>query len=250
MSYGRVPNVELTVSEKKEDEEEVFEEPVEEQPVVSDKKQKLKDHLAKCRVKSIAVRKEKKEIKLANKKPVGRPSTKAKKQTDLNVAVCPSDLPQEYKPSPEYVSSEEEEEVAEETVFTEKQKATKKPKAYKNVATSETSDAGYETMDYERLADMVANKMRPVPSKPSAPEPVYHEPPSNNFGFGNYEQMRAYENKIRDEERTKYNTEHETKQKEKAKRLDDATKKYFRKMPPVNILNPDNMWDNAFNPRR
>ena len=230
-NYGRVPNMELSVEEKKEEnEEEVFEEPV---PPADEKKQKLKDHLAKCREKSMAVRKAKKEEKLANKKPVGRPATKAKAPKE-------EEIPTTYQPAPEYVSSEEEEE---EEVFTEKpkpkQKAIKKPQAYKNVATS-------ETMDYDRLADLVASKLRPP-----AQAPTYHEPPSNNFGFGNYEQMRAYENKIRDEERNKYQLEHNTKQQEKAKRLDQATAKYFRKMPSVNFhKEPSNMWDDAFNPRR
>ena len=232
-NYGRVPNMELSVEEKKEEkEEEVFVEPVDE------KKQKLKDHLAKCREKSMAVRKAKKEEKLANKKPVGRPATKAKPKKE-------EAIPTTYQPAPEYVSSEEEEEEQEEEVFTEKpkpkpkQKVIKKPQAYKNVATS-------ETMDYDRLADMVASKLRPP-----VQAPTYHEPPSNNFGFGNYEQMRAYENKIRDEERNKYQLEHNTKQQEKAKRLEQQTKQYFRKMPSVNFhKEPSNMWDDAFNPRR
>ena len=238
-NYGRVPNLELSVEEKKEEkEEEVF---VEQPTPVDEKKQKLKDHLAKCREKSMAVRKAKKEEKLANKKPVGRPATKAKPKKE-------EEIPTTYQPAPEYVSSEEEEEEEqEEEVFTEKpkpkpkQKAIKKPQAYKNVATS-------ETMDYDRLADMVASKLRP-PAPAQAP--TYHEPPSNNFGFGNYEQMRAYENKIRDEERNKYQLEHNTKQQEKAKRLDQQTKQYFRKMPSVNFhKEPSNMWDDAFNPRR
>ena len=226
MSYGRVPNVELTIKEPKEDE--VFVEPKsEDPPPVDEKKQKLKDHLAKCREKSMAVRKAKKEEKLANKKPVGRPATKAKPKKE-------EEIPATYQPAPEYVSSEEEEEEEEEEVFTPKpkSKAVKKPKA------KSTS----ETMDYDRLADMVASKLRP-PSQPQAP-------PSNNFGFGNYEQMRAYENKIRDEERNKYQVEHTTKQQEKAKRLDQATKQYFRKMPSVNFhKEPSNIWDDAFNPR-
>ena len=229
-NYGRVPNMELSIEEKKEEkEDDVFVEPT---PPIDEKKQKLKDHLAKCREKSVAVRKAKKEEKLANKKPVGRPSTKAKKQEAI---------PKDYKPAPEYVSSEEEEQEEEEEVFTEKPKPTKKPRAYKSVATS-------ESMDYDKLADMVARKLRPSPAPP--PAPTHHQPPQNQFGFGNYEQMRAYENQIRDEERNKYKVEHETKQQEKARRLDQATKQYFRKMPPVNILNPDNMWDDAFNPRR
>ena len=65
--YGRVPVMEISNESKNEEEKEVFE--VKE----DDKKTKLREHLARCREKSAKVRAEKKQQKLLNKKPVGRP---------------------------------------------------------------------------------------------------------------------------------------------------------------------------------
>ena len=84
--FGRVPL--LNVEEEKSDKE-IFDKPkVKETKTsdeVDDKKLKLKEHLAKCRAKSVEVRKAKALEKKANKKPVGRPK-RVKENVVMEVA--------------------------------------------------------------------------------------------------------------------------------------------------------------------
>ena len=175
----------------------------------ADKKAKLREHLAKCREKSIAVRKEKAAVKKANKRPVGRP----RKHPIKEAAPAPDPEPE---PAPE---------IPEPSV----------QPAVPRVAVPPPQPE----MDYDRLAGLVAARMRPA--APAAVATVPAAAPQNANDMTAF--LNAFGNTVRENERAKVKAEREAKQKAQ---LDLSTKKYFSRLPKNTGGDP---WDALFNPR-
>lgn len=187
------------------------------------KKQSLAQHLAKCRAKSLETRKKKALEKKANKKPRGRPKKVKVVETETK-GVADSTLPQEpiqrtEDPEPEPTPPPTPETIPELPAM---------------------------TLDYEKLADMVAGRLKPKEKKPDTPPKIEPKPIVNNQQqVGNF--LSSYADLIRQQERTKLIEENKQKQKEK---LQQQTKNYYKKLPPVSLINSNNEWDNLFNGRR
>lgn len=214
------PQVELEVKEEppapKPQRKKIYKDGMNEQ----EKKEALKAHLAEMRQKSVAVRKAKKEEKQANKKPRGRP----KKEEE------PVPAPRSRSPSPDPTPPEPPK-AENKPVPTPPEAPSKKPEAYKSVNSS-------STIDYEKLAEMVAGKLRP--SQPvDIPKPT--STPTHNFSHT----LGEYETYVRKQEREKM--EQERKEREKADKLANANKQYFRGLPPQNFHKKENnSWANLF----
>ena len=180
----------------------------------TDKKAKLREHLAKCREKSIAVRKEKAAVKKANKRPVGRP----RKHPIKEAAPAPDPEPE---PAPEIPE----------------------PSVQPAVPRVAVPPPQPEMMDYDRLAGLVAARMRPaaVATVPAAVATVPAAAPQNANDMTAF--LNAFGNTVRENERAKVKAEREAKQKAQ---LDLSTKKYFSRLPKNTGGDP---WDALFNPR-
>jgi len=206
-------------AEQKEIKEEVKEEKEENVFVETDKKKKLKEHLAKCREKSALVRKAKAQEKKANKKGVGRP----KKSVEKKVVE----------------EEQEEEEEEEEEVFKEqpKQKIDKKPPPQ------------FDIEDLFNKFDERMNKKLEQFKTPPAPIPTPTPPPqvNNNQDFLNM--FKQQEDMIRSDERKKMNLE---KEQMKLKELEKANQRYYGRLPPSNLTPPteQNEWDKLLNVRK
>ena len=206
------------------------------------KKHDLKAHLAKCREKSIAVRKAKAEQKKKEKRPVGRPRKKK--------------VVEEAIPLPVTQDTEE----VEPNRVVEEPKEIQETRRVKSVEEQNPVQKQHQ-IDYELLADMLATKMKPTPhSQPhhfqSQPReiPKRNQPQTpaeyiNNNSMGNF--LDSYSNMIREQERKKMKEEAErNRQQKQQEKLQSATQRYYQKLPPVSLIQSDNAWDNCFNGKR
>ena len=219
-NYSRMPDVgsdEPDVEDKHDDL--IFKEPTQietsHSPKVSEsvdeKKQRLSEHLARCRVKSAEVRAAKKAEKQANKKPRGRPKK-------VKEPVAPT------------------EEVVLEVI--------EKPlKEFKEEEPKQNS----QQIDYEKLTNMLAAKMRPPTPTPTAkvtPPPPQQKLVNNQEQLGNF--LTQFGNVVRQQEQKKMAEAAVLKKKTD---LHKNTKKYYGKLPPTNFFEPTNDWDALFNAR-
>ena len=224
--YGRVPIIEIENPQKAE--KEIFEKPKEE---VDEKKQKLKDHLAVCRKKSAEVRKAKKEERIANKRPRGRPKKEvAFKEPNVKLEVITEELDDGTKVK--YPTEKE--------IF-------KEPVEEVEVEPPAPASTGFDMdMLLSKLDERIDNKFNAF--KPIAPAPVNETQPPQYFKY--MKEMKDHEDMIRSDERKKLSSEYENK---KLESLQASTKKYFGRMPPANLIpsaEPTNAWDDLLNPRR
>ena len=241
--FGRVPL--LNVEETDKVEKEIFDKPkVKETKTsdeVDDKKLKLKEHLAKCRAKSVEVRKAKALEKKANKKPVGRPK-RVKENVVMEVA-DQSEVEQSEPAQQEEIFKQEKPKVME-TIIEDK------------VLTPPPSNNMFDMdMMLNKFDERMDQKLKAfqTPTPQPTPQPNMGIDP-NVYGFVSY--MKDQEEKIRNEERTKYVNELEQK---KNDLLLQNNRKYFKKLPPRQFHQPvqqqqapqeNNMWDDLLNPKK
>ena len=243
--FGRVPL--LDVEEEKSDKE-IFDKPKEKlakatEPNVDDeKKMKLKEHLAKCRAKSAEVRKAKALEKKANKKPVGRP-----KQVKQNVVL------EVAEPKVEQV--EQSEPANEVEIFNSKTKRLETIIEDKVIEPPSTNNMFDMDLMLNKFDERMNEKLKAFQIPNTTPTQQHNmgiDP--NVYSFVSY--MKDQEDKIRNEERTKYVNELEQK---KNDLLVQNNRKYFKKLPPRQFHQPvqqqqapqeNNMWDDLLNPKK
>tara|TARA_R110002074_G_scaffold8831_2_gene35708 strand:+ start:1213 stop:1905 length:693 start_codon:yes stop_codon:yes gene_type:complete len=226
-NYSRMPDVGSDEVEVEEKDEMIFKDPKQietsHEPKVSesadDKKERLKEHLARCRVKSAEVRKAKKAEKQANKKPRGRP--KKLKEPLLPVV-------------------EEENQVVMEV----KETIPPTPNSVGIAKPDEPINKDFNMIDYQKLTDMIAAKMKPVAPVAKAAPPPQQKIVNNQEQMGNF--LTQYTQAIRLQEQKKAKEQMAAARKEA---LHKNTKKYYGKLPPVNYFQSENNWDNIFNPK-
>ena len=246
--FGRVPLMEVEQPSK--EEKEIFEKPKAE-PTNSedDKKLKLKEHLKMCREKSAKVRKEKAQEKKKNKRPVGRPKKVKEPKANINMVV--SEEPTIEDPLESIEEQAEDKTEVEifkpelETIPEDKVLPPPVPKAQ-------------PVFDMDMLLNKFDERMNDKLKAFQVPEPIA-KPAIPNMGFdpnvlGFVSYMKDHEEKIRNEERTKYVMELEQKKNET---LMNNTKKYFSRLPPRQFQAPppaqprqNDIWDDLLNPRR
>ena len=219
---------ETTVESSNQNENEVFI-----KTEVVDKKQKLKDHLAKCREKSAIVRKAKKEEKERNKvqKPRGRP----KKVNVLDDVVEEEDsdviapiVPNDFQEMPKQIIKE----------------------IPKEINNGIDMDLLLNKLDdrintrFNTLQDSLKPKEIPK-SDYIAPKEIPKQNPQDDL----LKMMNDREQMIRNDERSKYKKEQEQ---SKLETLQKSTKKYFGRLPPTDLFapQPQNEWDNLFQTRK
>jgi hypothetical protein len=246
--FGRVPI--LNVEEEKSDKE-IFDKPkakATEPNVDDEKKIKLKEHLAKCRAKSAEVRKAKALEKKANKKPVGRPKqVKFKENVVMEVA---EQEPEEPAP-------------AEEEIFNSKTKRLETIIEDKVIEPPSTNNMFDMDMMLNKFDERMNEKLKAFQTPTPHPTPQSNTSEAvslktmgidpNVYSFVSY--MKDQEEKIRNEERTKYVNELEQK---KNDLLVQNNRKYFKKLPPRQFHQPvqqqtpqeNNMWDDLLNPKK
>ena len=253
--FGRVPL--LDVEEVDKPDKEIFEKqsnnpmdkpaPSTAPPTVplDDKKLKLKEHLAKCRLKSAEVRKAKALEKKANKKPVGRPKRVAEKMV----------LDIEDTPPVSHLTAKDN---TEEEIFVPAVKVMPTIKEEEDkVLTPPPSNNMFDMdMMLNKFDERMDQKLKAfqTPTPQPTPQPNMGIDP-NVYGFVSY--MKDQEEKIRNEERSKYVNELEQK---KNDLLLQNNRKYFKKLPSRQFHQPvqhhqqapqeNNMWDDLLNPKR
>tara|TARA_R110001592_G_scaffold104473_6_gene293934 strand:+ start:205 stop:948 length:744 start_codon:yes stop_codon:yes gene_type:complete len=240
-NYSRMPDVLSNEKEEEIKEEMIFKEPdkiirnptpkTSENP--DEKKQRLKEHLARCREKSAIVRKQKKEEKLKNKKPRGRPKKKVVEEVIDN---GDNDNIDDNIETKESVLMKIEEKTVENI---------EKEVGVGVAVKDEPINKNFNMIDYEKLTNMIYEKMTPKTNTPK-PVPVQTPPKIVNNQNQLNDFLKNYSSAIRIQEQNKYKQEQEQKQKEE---LHKRTKKYYGKLPPTNYFQPENDWDNIFNPR-
>jgi hypothetical protein len=248
--FGRVPI--LNVEEEKSDKE-IFDKPkakATEPNVDDEKKIKLKEHLAKCREKSAEVRKAKALEKKANKKPVGRPK-QVKFKENVVLAVEQPQEPEEPAPAEEEIFNSKTKRL--ETIIEDK---VIEPPTNNMFDMDMMLNKFDERMDQKLKAFQTpqSNTSEAVSLKTMGIDP-------NVYGFVSY--MKDQEEKIRNEERTKYVNELEQKKNDlllqkKNDLLLQNNRKYFKKLPPRQFHQPvqqqtpqeNNMWDDLLNPKK
>tara|TARA_R110000772_G_scaffold103790_1_gene205021 strand:- start:251 stop:1003 length:753 start_codon:yes stop_codon:yes gene_type:complete len=245
--FGRVPL--LDVEETDKSDKEIFDKPkVKETKTsaeVDDKKLKLKEHLAKCRAKSVEVRKAKALEKKANKKPVGRP-----KRVKENVVMEVAEQAEQSEPKVE--QSEPANEVE---IFNSKTKRLETIIEDKVLTPTPSNNMFDMDMMLNKFDERMDQKLKAfqTPTPQSTPQPNMGIDP-NVYGFVSY--MKDQEEKIRNEERTKYVNELEQK---KNDLILQNNRKYFKKLPQRQFHQPvqqqqapqeNNMWDDLLNPKR
>tara|TARA_R110000744_G_scaffold275748_3_gene388567 strand:+ start:765 stop:1562 length:798 start_codon:yes stop_codon:yes gene_type:complete len=260
--FGRVPILNVDVEEKTD--KEIFDKPeaksgLKQTNVDDDKKIKLKEHLAKCRAKSAEVRKAKALEKKANKKPVGRPK-RATENVVLTVEQSADHAPQAPAEEPA-----EEPAVAEDEIFNSKTKRLEtikeSPPPTNNTSEAKSTNNMFDMdMMLNKIDERMNEKLKAhLQSQSSIPTTSEAKPQSNMgldpnvYSFVSY--MKDQEEKIRNEERTKYVNELEQK---KNDLLVQNNRKYFKKLPqrqfhqPIQQQTPqeNNMWDDLLNPKK
>ena len=216
---------------------------------LDEKKMKLKEHLAKCRLKSAEVRKAKALEKKANKKPVGRPKRVAEKMV-LDIEDTPP------------VSQEEIFVPAVKVMPTIKEDKQSKPTDKQSNHTDKELSPPPPTnsmFDMDMMLNKFDERMNQKLKAFHQPEPIK---PQHNMGidpnvYGFVSYMKDQEEKIRNEERSKYVNELEQK---KNDLLLQNNRKYFKKLPSRQFHQPvqqhqqapqeNNMWDDLLNPKR
>ena len=253
--FGRVPLMEVEQPAK--EEKEIFDKPtakqVEPSNAETEKKLKLKEHLARCREKSAVVRKAKATEKKKNKRPVGRPKKVKDPMNNIKMVVEPE--PETIKEEPLDTIQEDAEDKTEVEIFKQKDKLIqvletpelipRPPPPVPKAQPSFDMDMLLNKFD-QRMNDKLKAFQVPAPANPS----MGFDP--NVLGFVSY--MKDQEEKIRNEERTKYVRELEQKKNET---LMHNTKKYFSRLPPRQFQAPppaeprqNDIWDDLLNPRR
>ena len=251
--FGRVPLMEVEQPAK--EEKEIFEKPKTEPPTNSaedEKKLKLKEHLKMCREKSAKVRKEKAQEKKKNKRPVGRPKKVKEPKPNINMVVEQTPVVEE---EPLDHIQEQAEDKTEVEIFKPELKTIPEDKVLEPPPPVPKAQPVFD-MDMllnkfdERMNDKLKAFQVPEPvAKPAIPSMGFDP---NVLGFVTY--MKDQEEKIRNEERTKYVMELEQKKNET---LMNNTKKYFSRLPPRQFQAPppaqprqNDIWDDLLNPRR
>ena len=250
--FGRVPLMEVEQPAK--EEKEIFEKPKADSKTNSaeaedDKKLKLKEHLKMCREKSAKVRKEKAQEKKKNKRPVGRPKKVKEPKPNINMVVAEEPTIEDPLESIEEQAEDKTEvEIFKpelETIPEDKVLPPPVPKAQ-------------PVFDMDMLLNKFDERMNDKLKAFQVPEPIA-KPAIPNMGFdpnvlGFVSYMKDQEEKIRNEERTKYVMELEQKKNET---LMNNTKKYFSRLPPRQFQAPppaqprqNDIWDDLLNPRR
>ena len=245
--YGRVPQIpqENPQAEQKEVFNTQTTKPQKEPTQTEDKKKlDLKAHLAKCREKSLAVRRAKAEERKKNKKPRGRP----KKE---NVKMELEEKEQTLDDGTKVKWAEEKKEP--EKVFN-------KPKSDLDNIQNDVMEKDQPKSNAMFDMDMLLNKLderMDAKLKQFAPPPKQELPPAQHQDYkyfpnqtdlnAFYTNFKAQEDKIREDERNKILAEAK---KQKEEKLKADTARYFRKMPPATLINSDNAWDNLLNPKK
>jgi len=210
-------------------------------PVLSEdeqaaKKKRLHEHLAMCREKSAISRAKLKAERIANKKPRGRP----KKMATYDDAVPPPKVEAEPVVAPPLETIPE---VEEEN----KVVAPPVPKAAGIAKPDKPINQDFNMIDYDKLTNMLAEKMRPAPAKvvtkaPAPPKPI--EPANNQNQMSNF--LEQYGKAIREDENKKMKAHQAS---EKKKKLHEHTRRYYGKLAPVDMFQETNDWDSLFNTR-
>lgn len=100
------------------------------------------------------------------------------------------------------------------------------------------------SLDYEKLSELVAQKLKPQQQPVKQPPPQKVLPQQDNQQV-NYQQLKLLEQKIREDERKKIQAENEAKnQSQKKKQLENHA--YFQRLPGLDITD-NKYWDNLFN---
>ena len=243
-NYSRMPNVDSGEPEEKE--EMIFKEPdtiardpTPKQPEnPDDKKKRLSDHLARCREKSKVVRAKKKEERIANKKPRGRPKKKVEVNENAN-EIKVIDNSEEIDNTKASLEMKVEEVPKKKLEF--KPKEEPKKLATGIAQPDEPINKNFNMIDYEKLSNMVAQKMKPVVRNESVQEKKIV---NNQEQMGNF--LKQYGDAVRVQEQKRIQKEKEDKEKEDFKK---RTKRYYGKLPAPDLFSENN-WDNIFNPRR
>ena len=91
---------------------------------------------------------------------------------------------------------------------------------------------------------MVAGRMKPPPpiTKPTIQTMPQTPMINNQQEVGTF--LTGYADMIRQNERQNMTKEREQRQQQN---LEQATKNYYGKLPPVSLIKSDNAWDNLFN---
>ena len=250
--FGRVPLMEVEQPSK--EEKEIFEKPKAE-PTNSedDKKLKLKEHLKMCREKSAKVRKEKAQEKKKNKRPVGRPKKVKEPKANINMVVAEEPTIEEDSTTSEIV--EQAEDKTEVEIFKPELETIPEDKV---LPPPPPVPKAQPVFDMDMLLNKFDERMNDKLKAFQVPEPIA-KPAIPNMGFdpnvlGFVSYMKDHEEKIRNEERTKYVMELEQKKNET---LMNNTKKYFSRLPPRQFQAPppaqprqNDIWDDLLNPRR
>ena len=252
--FGRVPLMEVEQPAK--EEKEIFDKPTTKQAEPSNeedaKKMKLKEHLKMCREKSAEVRKAKAQEKKKNKRPVGRPKKVKEPKPNINMVVA------EAEPSIEEPLDHIQEQAEDKTeveIFKPELKTIPEDKVLEPPPPPVPKAQPVFDMDMllNKFDERMNNKLKAfqVPATPAPSIPSMGFDP-NVLGFVTY--MKDQEEKIRNEERTKYVMELEQKKNET---LMHNTKKYFSRLPPRQFQAPppaqprqNDIWDDLLNPRR
>lgn len=273
--YGRVPIMDI---------EEIANEPEKEskngalgcpQDEPIDKKLKMKEHLARCREKSMEVRKANALEKKANKKPRGRPKKvieDIKENLEENVGddvgevqifTQPKKPTNKVKKEPKQaIIKQEEIEPQDEMIIPPKSqndlmidmfsqfedRMNKKFDSFNiNLLEKDSKNGGLGVRPQSAPINI------PDPTPKQTPTPAPQQAPlqqQDMFGFMTY--MKEQEQMIRNEERKKITEELQQK---KAELQHKNTSNYFKKLPQPNFnqsqdLTAPNMWDNLLNPKR
>lgn len=250
MSYARLPEIPTDTQDV--EEQKIFkkEDKVESTQTkglteAEEKKKSLKEHLSRCREKSIATRKKNAEIKKANKKPRGRPPKKSPLTDEETPEFKPNvnlEVIEEYDEKTHRINEVEVEpkKVAPLIQVLETPKLI--PPIAKQTIAKQTNNN--TDLDYEKLADMVAGRMKPPPpiTKPTIQTMPQTPMINNQQEVGTF--LTGYADMIRQNERQNMTKEREQRQQQN---LEQATKNYYGKLPPVSLIKSDNAWDNLFN---
>jgi len=254
--FGRVPIMEIEQPAK--EEKEIFDKPKPEPTdAESEKKLKLKEHLKMCREKSAITRKANALEKKKNKRPVGRPKKVKSSMPTTSGIVMEVEEPLD-------TIQEQAEDKNETEIFKSGKPTTSgivKDKLIQVVETPELIPPpvpkAQPSFDMDMLLNKFDERMDTRLKAFQVPAPASQQVPSMGFdpnvlGFVTY--MKDQEEKIRNEERTKYVRELEHKKNET---LVHNTRKYFSKLPPRQFQAPaptqprqTDIWDDLLNPRR
>jgi len=188
------------------------------------KREKLLNHLAKCREKSAAKRKAQKEEKAKNKKPRGRPK---KNPQEENVIISEASPVEELPPASESPIPV--------------RRAPPTPQPVKR---------DLPTIDYDRIIDGVHQKYlkskaerkakKAPPAAAPAPTMVYQPPAPVQPAFD----KSAFEAQVREDERNRIRSEVQRKKQEQ-EALKQRTKDYYSRLPPRSLAAGKN-WDSYF----